>query len=133
MNSNFSFIPAEWQIIANSPKEAEQHVYNAPLYSAMLSRKSLEEWVRWMYEHDEDLELPYDTTLNSLMHEQAFKRIVAPNQFNQINLIRKLGNTAVHTNARIKPEEALYALQLLHGFIGWVTKVYSEDEILRPL
>jgi type I restriction enzyme R subunit len=129
MNSNFSFIPAEWQIIANSPKEAEQHVYNAPLYSAMLSRKSLEEWVRWMYEHDEDLELPYDTTLNSLMHEQAFKRIVAPNQFNQINLIRKLGNTAVHTNARIKPEEALYALQLLHGFIGWVTKVYSEDEI----
>jgi type I restriction enzyme R subunit len=53
--------------------------------------------------------------------------VVAPMQFNHINLIRKLGNAAVHTNARIKPQEALYALQLLHGFIGWITMIYGEE------
>ncbi len=126
--SNFSFIPTHWADIAQTPKEAEQHVYGAPLYAAMLCRKSLEEWVRWMYEHDSDLTLPYDTSLSSLIHEQCFKNVVAPMQFNHINLIRKLGNAAVHTNAKIKPQEALYALQLLHGFVGWITMVYGEEK-----
>jgi type I restriction enzyme R subunit len=126
--SNFFFIPSEWASIAHTPQEAEQHVYGAPLYAAMLCRKSLEEWVRWMYEHDADLTLPYDTSLSSLIHEQGFKNVVAPMQFNHINLIRKLGNTAVHTTAKIKPQEALYALQLLHGFIGWITYMYGEEK-----
>ena len=132
MSSNFNFIPIQWANFAQAPQEAEGHVLSAPLYAAMLCRKSLEEWVRWMYEHDADLVLPYDTSLSSLMHEQDFKNIVAPIQFNQINLIRKLGNTAVHTTAKIKPQEALYALQLLHGFISWVVQVYSEERIPVP-
>jgi type I restriction enzyme R subunit len=126
--SNFSFIPTQWASISATPQEAELQVYNAPLYSAMLCRKSLEEWVRWMYEHDADLILPYDTSLSSLLHDQGFKNIVAPIQFNQINLIRKLGNAAVHTNAKIKPQEALYILKLLHSFIGWVTLMYGEEK-----
>jgi type I restriction enzyme R subunit len=130
--NNFSFIPSKWASIATTPQEAEKHVYNAPQYCAMLCRKSLEEWVRWMFEHDADLVLPYDTTLSSLIHDQGFKNIVAPNQFNQINLIRKSGNNAVHTNARIKPQEALHILKLLHGFIGWVAQVYNEDKITVP-
>lgn len=127
--SNFTFIPNQWATLAQAPQEAEQHVHNAPLYAAMLCRKSLEEWVRWMYERDTDLVLPYDTTLSSLLHEQQFKNLVAPIQFNQINLIRKLGNNAVHTSAKIKPQEALYALQLLHGFMGWVVQLYSDEKV----
>lgn len=128
--SNFSFIPDKWSAIAETPKEAELRVYGAPLYSAMLCRKSLEEWVRWMYENDSDLTLPYDTTLSSLMHDQGFKNIIAPSQFNQINLIRKLGNAAVHTGAKIKTQESLYALKLLHGFISYVTQLYCAGKIL---
>jgi len=130
--SNFTFIPIQWAPLAIAPQQAEQHVYGAPLYAAMLCRKSLEEWVRWMYEHDADLVLPYDTSLSSLMHDQGFKNLVAPNQFNQINLIRKSGNNAVHTNAKIKPQEALHILRLLHGFIGWIVQVYHEEKIIVP-
>lgn len=131
--SNFSFIPSKWASLAAAAQEAERHVYGAPLYTSMLCRKSIEEWVRWIYEYDADLTLPYDTSLSSLIHAKGFKDLVAPIQFNQINLIRKLGNTAVHTNARIKPQEALYALQLLHGFIGWVTYMYGEEKpLLQP-
>ena len=130
--SNFKFIPSQFAFLAQDVQEAEKHVYGAPLYAAMLCRKSLEECVRWMYEHDADLMLPYDTSLSSLMYDQGFKNIVAPNQFHQINLIRKLGNNAVHTSARIKPEESLYSLQLLHGFIGWMVQVYSEEKINIP-
>jgi type I restriction enzyme R subunit len=132
MQSNFSFIPNQWATIAQAPQEAEQHVHHAPLYAAMLCRKSLEEWVRWMYEHDADLVLPYDTSLSSLMHEIGFKNLVAPIQFNQINVIRKLGNNAVHTTAKIKSPEALHSLKLLHGFLGWVVQVYSDNKISIP-
>jgi type I restriction enzyme, R subunit len=125
--SNFSFIPSPWEKLSQTAKDAEKQVYGAPDYAAVLCRKSLEEWIRWMYENDADLTLPYDKTLNSLMHEQEFKDTIAPLQFSHINLIRKLGNNAVHTNARIKPQEALQSLQLLHGFIAWVTKVYSDE------
>lgn len=125
--SNFSFIPRLWAELADAPTEAEQNIYHAPSYAAMLCRKSLEEWIRWLYAHDQDLVLPYDTTLNSLMHAHAFKNLVAPIHFHQINLIRKLGNTAVHTSAKIKTEEALHALKLLHGFITWVVAAYSEN------
>lgn len=130
--SNFSFIPAQWAAQASTVFEAEKYVYNASLYCAMLCRKSLEEWVRWMYEHDPDLELPIDTSLSSLMHDQGFKEIIAPSQFNQINLIRKSGNNAVHTNAKISPQEALHILRLLHGFIGWVVQVYHEEKVTVP-
>lgn len=127
MSSNFSFIPARWELLAQTAVEAEQHVYAAPNYAAMLCRKSLEEWVRWMYEHDADLVLPYDTSISSLIHEQCFKQLVAPLQFHHINLIRKQGNAAVHTSARLTPQEALHGLKLLHGFIGWATFMYSDE------
>src|SRR5690606_19172588 len=127
--SNFLKIPVQWSALAEAPAEAEQNIYHAPSYAAMLCRKNLEEWIRWLYQHDADLELPYDTTLNSLMHAHAFKNLVAPVQFNHLNLIRKLGNTAVHTNAKIKPDEALHALHLLHGFIAWVVAAYSEEKV----
>lgn len=130
--TNFSFIPRSFSPLAATPMEAEQHVYHAPMYAAMLCRKSLEEWVRWMYEHDADLELPYDTTINTLLHEPDFRRIIAPLQLQHLNLIRKLGNNAVHTNQRVRAEEALHALKLLQGFIGWVVRVYSEDKVTVP-
>ncbi|MEJ7778676.1 MAG: DEAD/DEAH box helicase family protein [Daejeonella sp.] len=132
MDSNFSFIPQQWAALAEAPTEAEQNIYHAPSYAAMLCRKNLEEWIRWLYQHDEDLHLPYDTTLSSLMHAQGFKNLVAPIQFHQINLIRKLGNTAVHTSTKIKPDEALHVVHLLHGFINWVVSAYSEEKIKLP-
>ncbi len=33
--SNFSFIPTQWASLAQAPKDAEQHVYGAPLYAAI--------------------------------------------------------------------------------------------------
>jgi type I restriction enzyme R subunit len=130
--SNFNFIPAQWKQLAITPVEAEKHVYGAPLYCVMLCRKSLEEWVRWMYEHDPDLVLPYDTSLSSLIHDQGFQKTVAPTQFNQINLIRKQGNAAVHTSTSMKPLEALHSLKLLYGFVVWLVQVYGEEKLDIP-
>jgi type I restriction enzyme, R subunit len=128
MTSNFSFLVNQWQSLAQAAMEAERNVYRAPLYTAILCRKSLEEWVRWIYEHDEELEFPYDTTLNSLIFNEPFKQLIESNLFNQINLVRKIGNQAVHVSSKVSPQEALYSLRLLHGFITWVVSLYSETK-----
>src|SRR3954465_12395335 len=114
MTSNFDFIQSPFSKLASTLRQAEQQVYAASDYAAVLCRKSLEEWVRWLYENDADLELPYDTTLNALMYHQDFKDLVPATVLRQINLVRKLGNDAVHTNLKVKPSEALHALQLMH-------------------
>jgi type I restriction enzyme R subunit len=126
MMSNFKFLLPEWAEFYDTLKDAEQQVYAAPAYTAMLCRKSLEEFVRWMYEHDATLELPYDNSLNSLLYADDFKEIVAPMRLQHLNLIRKLGNNAVHTSIKIKAEDSLHVLKLLHGFVKWAVMVYSE-------
>jgi type I restriction enzyme R subunit len=112
--------------------DAERNVYTAPPYAAVLCRKSLEEWIRWIYENDGELELPYDTSLNALLHNQDLRDLLAPSVFRQVNLVRKLGNDAVHASIRIQPEEALHALKIMHGFSAWVMRVYSSEKISVP-
>ena len=123
--SNFSYISAPWSNLATTIQEAEQQVYTAPAYSSVLCRKSLEEWVIWLYENDGSLKKIFDTSLNGLLYQQDFKDLVSPTLFRQLNLVRKLGNDAVHTNIKIQPAEALHALQIMHGFTGWVVRMYS--------
>lgn len=86
-----------------------------------------------MYEHDSSLELPYDTSLNSLLHQQSFKELVSYEVFKQLNLVRKLGNDAAHTKTRITSEDALHSLKILHGFTKWVVYVYSSEPVHVPL
>jgi len=134
MISNFDFIAPFSSKLASTLIEAEQHVFSAPPYATVLCRKSLEEWVSWLYENDVDLELPaYDTSLNTLLYEQNFKDLLAPSLFKQVNLVRKLGNDAVHTNITVKSSEVLHVLQIMHGFASWVVRLYSESRVIVPL
>ena len=130
--TNFTALPLKWLTVVQSAVLAEQEVRRAPMYTAVLCRKSLEECIRWMYTHDPSLELPYDDSLNALMHGQSFKELIAPNFFPQLHTIRKLGNDAVHTGKRITQVEAMHALKLLHGFIFWFVNVYSKERIEKP-
>ena len=134
MISNFHHISInQFRKLAATLQEAEKHTFTVPSYSAVLCRKSLEEWIRWLYENDVDLEMPYDTSLNSLLHNQDLRDLLAPSLFKQVNLVRKLGNDAVHASARVYPEQALHALQIMHGFTGWVMRVYSDSKPVIPV
>ncbi len=132
MSGNFLHLNNQWKKLAPTLVDAEKNIFTAPPYAAVLCRKSLEEWIRWLYENDADLEMPYDTSLNSLLHNQDLRDLLAPSLFKQVNLVRKLGNDAVHASARIYPEQALHALQIMHGFTGWVMRVYSDSKPAIP-
>ena len=127
MSSNFDFLlNSPWQEYYHTAQEAEANIYRAPTYTAMLCRRGLEEWVRWLYDNEHTLEVPFDTSLATLIHEYKFKNLVGQ-QFVQLNNIRKYGNKATHSNVRIKPDLALYLVKKLHGFAQWVVSLYSQE------
>lgn len=133
MTTNFGFLEGKqlYESFAGACLEAENALVVSPATTAILTRRALELAVKWLYSHDEELKLPYQDNLSSLVHEPSFRQVVDAQLFHPIRYIIKLGNVAVHTNAMIKREEAILSLRNLHQFISWIDYCYS-DEYTAP-
>lgn len=125
MPTNFHFLQ-EWPEIYQECKNAEAQAYTQPRFSAILCRSALEKIVQWMYEHDSDLEQPYDTSLSSLIHAYSFKANINEKLFKEINLIRKIGNDAAY-GKKISASSSLLTVKYLHSFAAFLAKYYGED------
>jgi type I restriction enzyme R subunit len=129
MFTNFDFLKSkpQYNSFAESAIEAEKSLIISPATCAILTRRALELAVKWVYSFDEELTVPYQDNLSSLIHEPTFRQIIEPKLFPLLKYITKLGNTAVHTNAMVKRDEAVLALRNLHEFIRWIDYCYSEE------
>ena len=129
--SNFQFLHKEWPAIFREAKEAEQLTLTSPKASAMIARSALEKTVQWLYQNDEELELPYDTKLSSLIHEQCFREILKPSMFREINLVRLTGNNAAHGKV-ISHDQSIASIKNLFRFLSFLGVYYSEEEADIP-
>ena len=129
MCTNFDFLKLKKQFnsFASSSIEAEKSLFVSPSTCAILSRRALELAVKWVYSFDNDLKLPYQDNISSLIHEPTFRQIIEPELFPLIKYIIKLGNTAVHTNANITRDEAVLSLRNLHEVVRWIDYCYAEE------
>lgn len=112
---------------AEQAVEAEKSLLVSPATSAILSRRAMELAVKWMYGYDNDLRIPYQNNVSSLIHEQSFRDIIEPKLFPMIKYVIQLGNKAVHTNEIIKRDDAVLSLRNLHEFIRWIDYCYSTE------
>src|SRR5688572_25796379 len=103
--SNFDFLHPDWTAFHEDAVHAEQNALVAPRTCAFYARRTLERAVRWMYAHDSYLRTPYQENLGALIHEQTFKDTLAPGLFNQMRMIHKLGNLAVHSDTSINHQD----------------------------
>ncbi len=129
--SNFNFIKAEWPEVFKEAQEAEKNTLQRPRYAGLLCRSALEVSLNWIYANDPDLEFPYDTNLSSLIHHEDFKNSIKPSLFNELNLIRRLGNNAAH-GKNIAENQALASLMYLFKFTAYLSKYYSEADPIIP-
>lgn len=129
MCTNFDFlkIKKQFESFANSSIEAEKSLLVSPATCAILSRRAVELAVKWVYSFDDDLTVPYQDNISSLIHEPTFRQIIEPKLFPMIKYIIRLGNTAVHTNANITRDEAVLSLRNLHEVIRWIDYCYAEE------
>ena len=128
MCTNFDFLKfkKEFSSFAESSIEAEKSLAISPATCAILSRRALELAVKWVYSFDNDLTVPYQDNISTLIHEPTFRQIIEPRLFPLIKYIIRLGNTAVHTNVVITRDEAVLSLRNLHEFVRWIDYCYSQ-------
>lgn len=127
--SNFTFLSGPWHSLHEDAAATEAHVYSAPRTCAFYARRTLEKMTKWMYAHDSYLRMPYQDNLAALIHEPTFKSTLAPGVFNQVRLIHKLGNLAIHSDSNINTHDALQVTRSLHQVVGWMAKAYSRTGI----
>lgn len=125
MQTNFSFLKAEFPEIYREIIEAEKNTFTAPRYAALLCRSTLEKTIFWLYKNDEDLELPFDTKLGALLHNDSFKAILKPSMLVELDVVRLYGNNAAH-GKNVRQLEALQSLKNTYRFLCWLSKYYSE-------
>lgn len=129
MCTNFEFLKdkKEFSSFSNACIEAEKSIVVGPATTAILTRRALELAVKWVYSYDEDLKLPYQDNISSLIHNDTFLELIDSEMLPIIKFTIKLGNVAVHTNSNITREEAILSLHNLYQFINWIDYCYSDD------
>jgi len=129
MVSNFSFLKKDpkYQEIAIACREAEKAISVSNSTAALQTRRALEIAVKWTYQYDSDLTVPYQDNLSSLIHDYQFKEILDPKIFPRIKFIISLGNKAAHTVKPVSREHAVQSLSSLYDFISWVDYSYSTE------
>ena len=134
--SNFRDYPSQFEPIIYSAKEAEKYIHENLDIAGLFLRKTLENWVHFIYESEPNLKLPYDTSIYSLMKEPEFIEILGNTTLiNMMHGIRQLGNKTVHNTgkSKITEEQAIHTLQLLHTVSYYLMTLYSGDHVTKPV
>ena len=97
--SNFAFIKATWPAIHADCHRAESYLTTDPRTACFYARRAAEELVGHLYDLM-SLPVPYKDDLAARTNDPAFKAKTGPAITQKLNLIRKLGNTAVHDGRR---------------------------------
>jgi len=137
--SNFNFIKTDFPDLYADAVEAEKLTFISPTSTAVFCRSTFENAVNWLYDHDAKLTRPWRADLSTLMHEHAFRSLFNNTLFNELNLIRKTGNSAAHGN-RVSEQDALASLKYLFRFLRFLAIYYGKktpetqvfDEALIP-
>jgi type I restriction enzyme, R subunit len=128
---HFQHLKAEWPRLYEAATKAEQSAHTDPRTACFHSRRALEVAVQWLFECDNSLTTPYRTDLSGLLSEPSFKRLVGPALHAKCDLIRLLGNAAVHNNP-VRPQDAIAALQELFHLGYWLAHRYALKSISKP-
>ncbi len=127
LNSNFHFLREGWPRIYETARTAEQNAIVAPVTGAIYARMCLELMVDWLYQNDQDLDPPYQSTLSARLKEDTFQQLFNQRILRELNFIRKGGNLAVHSY-KSDTEKTVAAIKYLHHFCRIVYRWYSEVE-----
>lgn len=125
--SNFQFLQNEFSSVFNRTKKAESFVKSDPRTSLIYARMALEELVNWMYVNDDELDEQYDSSLHNLLIQPAFKEQFNNKLYNELFIIKKTGNLAVH-NKPVSDIDSHIVIENLFYFTKWFVKSYGREE-----
>ncbi|MCX2934940.1 DEAD/DEAH box helicase family protein [Mycobacterium sp. CVI_P3] len=131
--SNFAFLQSiGWPEMHADCARAESYATSDPRSACFYSRRTVEHLVDYLYDVLA-LPIPYKNDLAAKINDPEFKSKVGVGAATKLNLIRKLGNTAVHDAQPIPPRAALDALRELHHVMLWAAFRYSTKPQAVPI
>ncbi len=131
--SNFAFLHTiGWSEMRVDCAQAESYATSDPRSACFYSRRTVEHLVDYLYDVLA-LPIPYKNDLAAKINDAAFKAKVGVGIATKLNLIRKLGNTAVHDAQLIPPRAAMDALRELHHVMLWAAFRYSTKPQAVPM
>lgn len=131
--SNFAFLESVgWPEIHADCRRAESYAITDPRSACFYSRRAVEHLVDYLYDVLR-LPIPYQDDLSARINDAKFKAKTGMGIAAKLNLIRKLGNHAVHDQKPIRPRAALDALRELHHVMVWAAFHYSANPQSVPL
>lgn len=86
----------------------------------------------WLYKHDAALRLPYQDSLNALLHEPTFRNTAGEEIFSKAKIIKDLGNHAVHSKRPIFEQDSYIAVREFFHIAYWVAHTYGRGERPSP-
>ena len=124
--SQFAFLQPEFSPVHDHAQKAESVALSDPRAACFYARLALETAVKWMYERDKALRTPYDEALSALIHEPTFRAVVGNALVANAQIVKDLGNRAVHDSRAVAPQSAATALRELFHFSYWFVRTYAK-------
>ena len=125
--TNFDFLDADCNFarFAGIAKVAERTLAIDAATCIMNCRRAMETAVKWMYSVDDELALPYQENLVTLINDEKFRSLVGKETFARMDFIRKVGNNVAHGGRKISVDIAKLCLENLYYFLDQVAHYYS--------
>lgn len=123
--SNFAFLAAEFPTVHEAAVEAERQAAVSPTASAFFAGKTVEIAVKWAFQNDPGLKLPYQDNIAALLHEPSFRRAAGQAVFAKAKLINQLRNRAVHQEKSIRAQDATGTVKELFHVCFWFARTYA--------
>ncbi|MCC6466477.1 MAG: DUF4145 domain-containing protein, partial [Planctomycetes bacterium] len=134
--SNFSFLQPDWPDLLAEARRAEAAALADPRTACFYARRTLELAVAWLYQAEGgrggSLRLPYKADLSAFLFEPSFQQLVGSAIHAKMDVIRRLGNQAVHHSRPVAPQDALAALRELFHVAFWLAQHYARRVADRP-
>ncbi len=121
---NFDFIRDEWPQVHEAASRAESYVTTDPRSACIYSRRAVEILVAHLYDLL-DLPATYPDDLAGRIHGAEFTRAAGNGIVGKLDLIRRMGNMAVHQNRPIDAHGALNVLRELFHVVVWAAYHHS--------
>lgn len=122
--SNFGFIRTEWPSVFSDCARAESYVFSDPRTACIYTRRSIEQLVTHLYAVL-DIPTPYRDDLSARINDSEFKSVAGHVIHQKLNLIRNLGNTAVHKDTPVDANASIKALNELYLIVIWAAFNHS--------
>lgn len=129
MITNFDYLKTEskFSTFADVAIAAEKIILMDAEASIINSRRAMEFALKWMYSVDQELEMPYQDNLQSLMNAEEYRRIIGSDLWKRMDYIRRCGNNVAHSSKKFGRDEAMLCLENLFIYLDYIAYCYSDQ------